>query len=116
MALTITTKRKWYDETARQWHLISNITFDSSYPTGGEAIIPADVGFVNRIETVNVIGASSSTNGKYMFAWDYTNGKIVAYMTTAAQVSTLAATVGTALTGTVTSGTVTGSTTVASGG
>ena len=46
------------------------LAFDSSYPTGGEAITPASLGFVD-IQHMQ-IGPHSG----YDFVWDDTNGKI----------------------------------------
>lgn len=49
------------------------VTFDSSYPTGGESFTPADAGFVN-FDRVQVDPADG-----YVFEYDATNQKIIAY-------------------------------------
>lgn len=49
------------------------ITFDSSYPTGGEALLPTDVGLSSKVEFIDVTSASG-----LIFEYDYTNKKIKA--------------------------------------
>lgn len=71
MALTVTTA----DENvagARKTKVV-NVTFDSSYPTGGEGFTPASVGFVSF--TFVDIAPSDG----YVYEFDYTNNKIIAY-------------------------------------
>lgn len=53
------------------------ITFDASYPTGGEAITPATFGltFLNHLVITDNAGAD-------VVAWDRTNAKLVAYVRT----------------------------------
>lgn len=53
------------------------ITFDSSYPTGGEALLPADVGLSSKVEFITVSNASG-----YTFEYDYANNKVKAYWPT----------------------------------
>lgn len=47
--------------------------FDSSYPTGGEALSAADMG-LRKAELV----VANPKNG-YTFSYDYANGKLLAY-------------------------------------
>jgi hypothetical protein len=50
------------------------ITFDSSYPTGGEALLPTDVGLSSKVEFISV-----SPAGGYIFEYDYSNEKVKAF-------------------------------------
>ena len=56
----------------RRMH-VYKLAFDDSYPTGGEAIAAGDVG-LTRIDDAII----APTDG-YVFSWDRTNGKILAY-------------------------------------
>jgi hypothetical protein len=56
------------------------ITFDSSYPTGGESLVPSDVG-LKRIEEFRTHGefrAANNTTGINV-SYDHTNQKLIAY-------------------------------------
>jgi hypothetical protein len=50
------------------------LTFDSSYPTGGEAITAANVGMNRAIDRIHFNAASG-----YVFEYDKTNQKVLAY-------------------------------------
>lgn len=50
------------------------VTFDNSYATGGEALLPTDVGLSSKIEFVSFSPASG-----YVFEYDYANQKVKAY-------------------------------------
>ena len=50
------------------------ITFDSSYPTGGESLSASDLGFSTKVETF-----VASPNGGLIFEYDFTNSKLEAY-------------------------------------
>jgi hypothetical protein len=52
-------------------------TFDSSYPTGGESLIPRDFG-MHRFHHVSVFPDSPSTTS-YVVAWDRTNDTLKVY-------------------------------------
>lgn len=54
------------------------ITFDASYATGGEALTADDLG-LSSIDFVSVEPASG-----YLFEYDYTNAKVLAYRCAAA--------------------------------
>lgn len=77
MALNVGTPEMWRLPQARGKNvLLVKITFDSSYPTGGEALAPADIdGIEGDIDYLWCVGDS----GGYVFDWDNTNGKIKAY-------------------------------------
>ena len=62
--------------------VVADVTFDNSYPTGGEAIAAGDAG-LGAIQFAVTGGNTANT-----FAWDYTNGKLLAYVrTTGAEVA-----------------------------
>lgn len=54
--------------------VVADITFDSSYPTGGEDLIPRDVGLANEIYTVQ----AEPTSGR-LVAYDRTTRKLKAF-------------------------------------
>lgn len=58
---------------------IYDVTLDSSYPTGGEAINGKDVGLAS-IYGMEVIGqstvAGTAPTSSYTFKWDHKNGKL----------------------------------------
>lgn len=60
------------------YQIIALITFDSSYPTGGEAITPAQFG----LQSIDFVSLANS--GVYSFEYDYINNKVKAYTTLAA--------------------------------
>jgi len=49
------------------------IDFDSSYPTGGESLVPANIG-LSVIDSIRIDDKSG-----YTFEYDYTNQKVLAY-------------------------------------
>lgn len=57
--------------------VLSTVTFDDSYPTGGEAVTAALFG-LGLLTTVIPI----SDNGTNPVAWDGTNSKLLAYVRT----------------------------------
>lgn len=50
------------------------ITFDSSYATGGEALLPTDVGLSSKVEFISVSPAAG-----YIFEYDYSANKVKAF-------------------------------------
>lgn len=54
--------------------VVTKATFDSSYPTGGEALAAADIG----LQEINAIFAELGDTG-YVIRHDKTNGKLMAY-------------------------------------
>lgn len=76
MALTATKSRT--DTVGRYTKLVTGtITFDSSYATGGEALVSTDIGLSSKIEVICCAPASG-----YVFEYDYDNNKLKAYNTT----------------------------------
>jgi len=53
---------------------VFEITFDSSYPTGGESMTAADIGF-SKIEFITFAGG----DGGYVFDYDFANSKVIVY-------------------------------------
>tara|TARA_R100000152_G_C6778149_1_gene208596 strand:- start:896 stop:1690 length:795 start_codon:yes stop_codon:yes gene_type:complete len=77
MALSITTSSNGVDYPSGVIgdlkYKVIEITFDSSYPTGGESLTASDIGF-DQI----VLAQIEPTDGM-SFAYDYTNSKVKAY-------------------------------------
>ena len=74
MALTISNPSNARDNTGvpgDMRYTIKTITFDNSYPTGGESISAADVG----LESIALVLLSPDHNG-YVAQFDYSNSKI----------------------------------------
>ena len=73
MALTITTRV--LDTTLKGATLIAaTVTFDNSYPTGGEALTAAALGLDTAVDAV-----FPATGGADVVVWDRANGKLVLY-------------------------------------
>ena len=71
MAVSVSTVHTNY-EGARKVATV-DITFDASYPTGGEALTPATLGFVT-LTRVDI-----DPGDGYVFEYDYANEKVIAY-------------------------------------
>ena len=54
--------------------VFADVTFDSSYPTGGEAIVPADFGLDTQIDHVVT---NPTLDGKNQVAYDHANKKLL---------------------------------------
>jgi hypothetical protein len=65
------------DETANGKFVVVDLTFDSSYPTGGEAFDVAQLGLSEV--WFAVIDATAPSATSYQFRYDKVNGKIQAY-------------------------------------
>jgi len=69
--VSIPTSRK---STIGTWKVgIADVTMDSSYPTGGEALDPADFGITTPY--IVLVGTASG----FVAEWDYTNKKLIVY-------------------------------------
>lgn len=81
MALTIASVRGADSVAGNKKVKIRDITFDASYPTGGEPLTAADVG-LRQIEYVSD-GVARNTAGTLSVnvTYDYTNSKLFAYET-----------------------------------
>lgn len=71
MAATISVKDRL--KLSNAFATVTDVTFDSSYVTGGLAVDPGSLG----LESVALLQASNS--GGYAFEYDYTNKKLKAY-------------------------------------
>lgn len=56
--------------------VICNVDFDDSYPTGGESLTPTNLG-LRKIDWLE-----AQPTGGYVFQYDYTNQKLLAYQQT----------------------------------
>ena len=72
MALTITSRAVLNDKDTRV--VAATIAFDSSYPTGGEAIAASDLGLDSSIDAVFV-----TTGGADVVVWSRSTGKLLIY-------------------------------------
>jgi hypothetical protein len=76
MALTVTIKKT--DSVGRYLKVkTGSITFDSSYPTSGEALTAANLGFSTSVETF-----VASPAGGLIFEYDFANSKLKAHYPT----------------------------------
>lgn len=75
LAFSTVTNKKIGNRTVK----VVDVTWDASYPTGGEAITAADFGLkkIDHITTSIAISADRTT--ACPVAWDRTNSKLVAY-------------------------------------
>lgn len=79
-----------YAVTSAQRKTVTDVTFDSSYPTGGEAFVASDLG-LNVVEqaAVAIKTVGGTVNVANVFP-DLTNSKLIAYDETPAQVANAA--------------------------
>lgn len=77
-----TVTRTLHPEGGKRMNVV-NITFDSSYPTGGEAVTPNQLG-LQAIDTVLCFPsyASSNPTGCVIPVWDQANKKILVFQQT----------------------------------
>jgi len=64
--------------------VVTTVTFDSAYATGGESLTPADLG-LNRIDFL-----SATTDGSNAVVWDKTNNKLKVYVAAGTEVANAA--------------------------
>jgi hypothetical protein len=62
--------------------VLGTITFDDSYPTGGEAVVPADFGFEAQVDAV-LVGMDAA--GARLVTYDRANQKIVLFTAVGAE-------------------------------
>lgn len=75
MALTISQTGDWSGIVGNRRSVRGTIAFDSSYPTGGESLTAANIG-LTTIDHIEIMATSG-----YMFEYDYTNAKVLVYIT-----------------------------------
>lgn len=79
MALTTSVLTRVSIGTKRM--IVARVTFDSSYPTGGETLNLSDIG-MRDVECILTDGAEG-----YHLKWDKTNSKLLVYSSAATQVT-----------------------------
>lgn len=75
--MALTNARVLATNIGDRWMHVYTIAFDSSYPTGGEPLAQTDLGFASTVddEFHVIIGPKAG----YVFEFDYTNLKVIAY-------------------------------------
>src|SRR5574337_242409 len=73
MALTIAFVKRYALPAGKG--VIADITFDNSYPTGGESLAPADVGMIS----IQHVSADQKGVGNRIAQYDYANSKLKLY-------------------------------------
>ena len=74
MALTFTNVKRSFFGDQKVVH--ATATFDSSYPTGGESIVAADLG-MSQVDQMHVSGLSIDDEALGHVVWDRTNEKLI---------------------------------------
>ena len=88
MALTLSpvSRTNFGDKRVR----VYDVTFDSSYPTGGESLTPADVG----LKIIHTVQGSPARNADgplaHPIVYDYANSKLLAHQFDGSALSTQA--------------------------
>lgn len=76
MALTLSKVDAWVSGNKKV--RVYDITFDSSYPAGGEPLTASDVG-LKKIIYASHGTARNATTGALPVTYDYTNSKLIAW-------------------------------------
>jgi len=76
MAITLTRLKEGYNIEGKFQSQIVDVTFDSSYPTGGEPVAAKDIG-LSIIHGARQIGAKNATSAGYVVQWDYDDKKLI---------------------------------------
>lgn len=74
MALTVTNLKR--NSVGNRRTVTATVTFDSSYPTGGESLTPTQIG----LKTVDFMAAEPQ--GGRTFPYDHANKKLMAFAST----------------------------------
>lgn len=77
MGLTVTPVKVFVVGDRKEAHV--DVTFDSSYPTGGEALTAATLGFTELNYVSDGIARKSDNTLAVLVSYDYTNSKLLAY-------------------------------------
>lgn len=80
MALTITTNKVYSIGDRKE--VIATITFDSSYPTGGESLTASDLGLALQVDYVESGAVARNGTNAVVTVYDYTNSKLMAFQST----------------------------------
>lgn len=79
MALTVANRdARAADVFGRHKVVFSKVTFDSSYPTGGESFVPADVGLAEF--DIVLVSPDSNAAGGHVVQYDYTAKKFKVFV------------------------------------
>ena len=78
MALTVAHRSRSEDVSGRHRTRHVVVTFDSSYPTGGESFTPADVGLAEF--DIVLVSPDSNAAGGHTVQYDYTAKKFKVYV------------------------------------
>src|SRR5688572_28466915 len=77
--MTVTMDARAYDNLSTHRAVFGTITFDASYPTGGEALSAADLKNLGEIEKIIFEPASNGTPVIKHLKYDYVNQKVLVY-------------------------------------
>jgi hypothetical protein len=81
MALTVAqTTPQSADVWGRQRVRVVTVTFDASYPTGGESFTPANVGLSAFSVVIPSINAGVAAHAGRVVQFDYTNNKLMVFV------------------------------------
>lgn len=75
MGLTISTVRGPAVAVDLMW-VAADITFDSSYPAGGESLTAADLGFTAIEPYAKIVQLVATPSGGFGFEYDFSNAKL----------------------------------------
>lgn len=79
MALTFGTPKPLTFGAKGGWRMgFVDITFDNSYPSGGEAVVASDLGLTGLYALMPPPAVITSATG-YVIGWDHVNGKLTAF-------------------------------------
>lgn len=69
-------------------HTVTDLTFDSSYPAGGEAVTPANLNLnkIDRVENIEITTVGGTVNVANV-TFDAANSKLIVYDETPAEVT-----------------------------
>lgn len=76
MGLTVTLAGDWLSSLGSKRAVNGKITFDSSYPTGGESLTPANIG----LGVIDSITFNQGEDG-YVFKYNFSTSKVMAFRT-----------------------------------
>jgi hypothetical protein len=79
MAVTVTADSRAYDNLSTHRVVFGTITFDNAYPTGGEALVGADLKTLGEIEKILFEPASNGTPIIKHLKYDYVNKKVLVF-------------------------------------
>lgn len=77
MALTVTVNDYYKLDPTPRKKVLADVTFDSSYPTGGEVIAPADFG--PAVDATQILYIGPAVNAGYVIEHVPSTGKLKAY-------------------------------------